>query len=70
MANKYSNDFSLALRAWRDRRDLSQPQAASALGVSVDVYRSWEQAQRRPASYVEAIMRQKMAQAISVQQTQ
>ncbi len=64
--NKYSNDFSLALREWRDGRDLSQPQAANVLGVSVDVYRSWEQAQRRPAIYVEAIMREKMAQAISV----
>lgn len=67
--NKHSNDFSLALQSWRTggERKMSQPQAASALGVSVDVYRSWEQAQRRPASYVEAMIREKMAQAISVQ---
>lgn len=34
------------LRDWRRRLDLSQPAAASELGVPVSTYRNWEQGHR------------------------
>jgi DNA-binding transcriptional regulator YiaG len=41
--------LSADLREWRARLGLSQPQAATRLGVPLGTYRGWEQEQSPPA---------------------
>jgi len=55
-----TREFSLELKAWRAARGMTQLQASTSLEVPLDVYRTWEQATRRPAKYVEPMIREKM----------
>jgi DNA-binding transcriptional regulator YiaG len=52
--------FAQELCAWRAAQpgNLTQKQAAKALGVELGTYRNWEQGKHEPASYVLSLLRQ------------
>jgi DNA-binding transcriptional regulator YiaG len=41
-------DFAAKLKKWRERRGLSQPQAAKELGVNINTLQNWEIARTMP----------------------
>jgi DNA-binding transcriptional regulator YiaG len=49
-------EFSRRLRAWRERNDLSQSEAAMRLQISKRTLQEWEQGRAEPQGFAQAAM--------------
>ena len=48
VSQKAKAEFAAKLKKWRERRGLSQSQAATELGVNLDTLQNWEIARTMP----------------------
>jgi len=57
VTKKSKREFMDALKAWRARLDLSQPQAAKRLGVPLKTLQNWEIARTKPQGFADTAIR-------------
>ena len=58
---KLKDQFAAELKAWRERRNLTQDEAAEALGIpSVRTLQNWEIGRTRPSAFALPLLRKLM----------
>jgi len=62
MSTKRKTDFAMMLKAWRERKQFTQPQAAAELGISVDSIQNWEIRRYVPNGTIRKLLTQKLSE--------